>query len=113
MPSPAARRIGKMNVQKTASGSRMNSRKRTSVSCTIELRMNPRSVRDNVDSLIAQVPSGQRDEHVFQRHRCLARLRRREMRDVNRLHQLAWTAQCYHAAMIDDRYAIAEPLRLL
>src|ERR1051325_10879127 len=57
-PNPNARRIGKPSDQKIASGSRMNSLTRTAVSCQSDDARRP--------SLIAQLPSGQRDEHVLQ-----------------------------------------------
>src|SRR4029078_6202066 len=63
MPNPAARSIGNTNTQKTASGSRKNSRYRTRVSCT-RGRSDQRRA-----SLIAPLPSGERDEHILQRSR--------------------------------------------
>src|ERR1039458_4428761 len=58
-PRPAARRIGKMNTQNIASGSRQNSRNRTRVSCAS-------GWSDHRVLLIAQVPSRQNDEDVLQ-----------------------------------------------
>src|SRR5262245_19092062 len=66
---------GKANTQNTASGSRTNSRKRDSVSSTSGFgrasvdRNRWIVVRESVDrnpSLIAQLPSGQGHEHVFE-----------------------------------------------
>src|SRR5437868_14886348 len=112
MPSPAARRIGKTKVQKTASGSRMNSRKRTRVSWAIELRLNPRWARDTVGfgSLIAQMPAGQHHEDILECSRGLSRLGWRKVRDVDGLHQLSRRAQRYHPTVIDDCDAIAQAL---
>src|SRR4051794_37739845 len=72
MPSPIARRIGKAKVQKTASGSRRNSRKRTMVSsrsdeCTFG------------DSGFTKLPSGEVYEHVFERGRVGRQLRELEL----------------------------------
>src|SRR5947207_1887567 len=91
MPSPAARRIGKTKVQKTASGSRMNSRKRTRVSWAIELRLNPRWARDTVGfgSLIAQMPASQHHEDILDCSGGLSWLGRREVRDVDGFAEVA------------------------
>src|SRR5688572_20685063 len=83
-----------------ASGSRMKSRIRVSVSCT--------SGRDATPSLIAQVPSGLRHEHVLERAVMGDDLRRAELRD-----QLLGRAVRDDAAVVDDRHAVAEELRLL
>src|SRR5947208_8669958 len=112
MPSPAASRIGKTKVQKTASGSRMNSRKRTRVSWAIELRLNPRWARDTVGigSLIAQMPAGQHHEDILECSGGLSWLGRRKVRDVDGFHQLPRRAQRYHPTVIDDCDAIAKTL---
>src|SRR4051794_39362844 len=72
MPSPIARRIGKAKVQKTASGSRRNSRRRTMVSsrsdeCTC------------VDSGFTKLPPGEMYEHVFECGRVRGQLRELEL----------------------------------
>src|SRR6266568_4942392 len=54
MPSPTDNTIGNASDQKSASGSRTNSRKRVSVSSRSESR-------------IAEMPAGQGHEHVLQR----------------------------------------------
>ena len=60
MPSPAASSTGKMNTQKTASGSRKNSRYRTRVSCT-------RGCSDQRRlSLFTKMPTSQRYEYVLE-----------------------------------------------
>src|ERR1700689_3032992 len=77
MPRPAASRMGKMNTQNNASGSRMNSRNRTRVSCASGCSVqaagrgdfravSPASSSGTVTSLIAQVTSRQGDEDVLQ-----------------------------------------------
>src|SRR4051812_21434714 len=114
IPNPAASSIGKMKVQNTASGSRMNSRKRTSVSWTSELRLNPRSCLDSVlvaALFIAQMPARKHDEDVFEGRGRFARLRWREIRDVDRLHQLARRAEGDDVTVIDDCNTIAKALR--
>ena len=85
MPSPAARRMGNTKTQKRASGSRMNSRNRTIVSCTsgwsgerlprggFALGCASADIGNGccfahvVRSLIAQMASRQGDEDVLQR----------------------------------------------
>src|SRR5688572_6163403 len=91
---------GKTKVQKTASGSRRNSRIRESVSWI--------RGRDDSGLLIAQVPSRQRHEDVFERAVVGDHLRRTQARD-----QFPWRSDGDDAAMVDDRHAIAEKLRLL
>src|SRR5438128_2630106 len=59
MPSANASSTGNANTQKTASGSRRNSRTRQSVSSRIAEYF--------AASLIAQMPPGERDEHVLER----------------------------------------------
>src|SRR5690242_8013683 len=140
MPSPAASRIGKMKVQNTASGSRTNSRNRTSVSCAIELRLNPRSRRESVfvvsnarpvtgglnaeeysersetsggESFIAQMSPRQHDEYVLERRRRFSWLWWRQIRNVDRLLQLARRSQGDHVSVIDNGHPVAEPLCLL
>src|SRR4051812_6232419 len=61
MPSPTDSRMGKASDQKSASGSRTNSRNRVSVSCRSESR-------------IAQMAAGERYEHVLQRRRVRGQL---------------------------------------
>src|SRR5205823_3370298 len=71
IPSPSASRIGNPRDQKSASGSRRNSLNRTAVSCQSE-----DSLRRGVTSLlIAELPPGQRHEHVLERRRVRAELR--------------------------------------
>src|SRR5277367_6067396 len=65
MLSPTESRIGKTNIQKTASGSREKRRKRVEVSWKREPSLN---------LLIAQVPPRERDKNVFQRRRVGAEL---------------------------------------
>src|SRR5688500_852117 len=60
IPSPAASSTGKMKTQKTASGSRKNSRYRTRVSCTRGC-LDQRRV-----SVIAKVSASERHKDVFQ-----------------------------------------------
>src|SRR5688572_8771507 len=91
--------IGKTKVQKTASGSRMNSRKRASVNCTIG---------DEMRSLIAQMPSSQRHEHVLERSVMGDHLRLAQPGD-----QLLRRAERDDASVIDDGHAIAQELRLV
>src|SRR5438132_829551 len=82
MPSPTDKRIGNSSDQNNASGSRMNSRYRVSVSSFSELD-------------IAEAASRERHEHVFQSgrvrgelgHAQLAALQKREQRG-NRTTQL-------------------------
>src|ERR1017187_7194320 len=77
MPRPAASKMGKMNTQNSASGSRMNSRNRTWVNrargCAVQvagggdLRAASAARGSGIlTSLIAQVPSRQGDEDVLQ-----------------------------------------------
>jgi len=120
IPNPAASRIGKTKVQKTASGSRMNSRKRTRVSCTIELFMKPRrrsgfsSVRaissvigNGIRSLIAQSPSRKRHEHILESRRCRSRLWRRKTRDIHGIDEVARCSHRDHVAVIHDCHPVA------
>src|SRR6188474_185793 len=89
-----------------ASGSRMNSRIRASVSWT-----SGRSVRLKPDptlSLIAQVPSGLRHEHILERAVVGDDLRRTELGD-----QLFGRAVRDDAAVVNDCHAVAEELRLI
>ena len=90
MPRPAARRIGNTNTQNSASGSRMNSRNRTRVSCTSGWSANevargdffsasPARTSGMVLSLIAQMPSRQCDEDVLQSRRVRAQLGERNI----------------------------------
>ena len=75
MPSPVVSRIGKKIAQNTASGSRTNSRIANQrelderVTEDPERPPNPRRKAASTDAslLIAQVPSGQRDEDVLER----------------------------------------------
>src|SRR5687767_15228898 len=90
---------GKTNVQNTASGSRMNSRKRASVSCTSG---------DETRSPIAQMPSCQSHEHVLERSVMGDHFRRAEPGD-----QFLRRADGDDAAVVDDGHAIAQKLRLL
>src|SRR2546423_1427649 len=139
-PSPAASRIGKTKVQNTASGSRMNSRKRTSVSWTIELRLNPRSPRESVfvvsrwrrstawlkaeeysersevsggESFIAKMSPRQRDKNILECRGRFPWLWWREIRNIDRFLQLARGPHGDHVSAIDNRDAVAEPFRLL
>src|SRR6478609_7244907 len=90
MPSPIASRMGKANVQKTASGSRRNSRSRTLVSsrneeCTLTVRRpsvaapsSPRW-RSTFVSGFTELPSGEMDENVFERGRVRGELGKLEL----------------------------------
>ena len=65
-----ARMMGNTKIQKIASGSRRNRRNRVVVSWRSELAAGP--VRTELEGLglgIAQVPSGQTNEDVFERGR--------------------------------------------
>src|SRR5690348_8600814 len=68
MPRPIASSTGNANVQKSASGSRMNSLNRTDESCTSD-GDRPKRRRDTVVSilLIAKLPAGEVNEYVFER----------------------------------------------
>src|SRR5688500_322747 len=129
IPSPAASRIGNTKVQNTASGSRMNSRNRTSVSCARGRPLNPRAARESrgpsflpdslvsrnasAASLIAQRPACQRHEHILERRVSLARLRRRQVRHVDLIDQLAGPTERNDLPVIYDRDAVTEPLGFL
>src|SRR6185503_3072971 len=115
MPSPAASRIGKTKVQNTASGSRINSRNRTSVSCAIEVSLKRRLMNGfrsaraissvigkGTRSFIAQGPSRQRHENILERRRSLPRLRSRQVRNVDGFHELERRAEGDDVTVIYD-----------
>src|SRR5688572_24127559 len=63
MPRPAVSRRGNTKTQKTASGSRKNSRYRTKVSWTSECSVQRRRL------FVTELPSGQSNEDVLERSR--------------------------------------------
>src|SRR5215218_6679307 len=76
IPRPIARTTGKKKVQNTASGSRTNSRKRTSVSCASDCAVHGNRAR--LTSRIAQLPPRERYEHVLECRRMRHQLVERE-----------------------------------
>src|SRR4029077_17016325 len=87
---PAARSTGKTNTQNRASGSRINSRNRTSVSCTSGWSANefsrgdffsptPARTAGMVLSLISQMASRQSNEDVLQSRRMSSQLGERNI----------------------------------
>src|SRR5688572_13970273 len=96
MASASDMTIGNTNAQNTASGSRMNSRNRASVSWTSAAE---------VRSLIAEVPSRQRHEHVLQRPMVSDHLGLAEPRN-----QLFRRSFRNNPPVIDDRHPIAQKL---
>src|SRR5579884_1589723 len=85
IPRPPASRMGKTKVQKTASGSRRNSRARTSASCRSALVFTLSRGAVIAVSLIAQMPSGHRHKNVLQRGGVRAELRQRAILQGDRL----------------------------
>src|SRR6185503_3667610 len=75
IPSPIASRIGNPNDQKSASGSRVYSLKRTVMSCHSEFASRPLAVFSETFSLIAQLSPGERHEHVLERRGMCGQLR--------------------------------------
>src|SRR5450759_823127 len=73
MPRPIANNTGKANVQKTASGSRKNSRSRT-----VDSSRNEECCLIGGWLVIAKLASGERDEYVLER-----RGMRRELRQLH------------------------------
>src|SRR5262245_29675107 len=86
---------GKTKAQKSASGSRTNSRRRASVSWI------------SGRSLIAQVPSGQSHEHVLE---CAVPGHR--FHGAERHNQLVWSTKRDHASVIHDGHPVTEDLGL-
>src|SRR4249919_523460 len=101
MPSPLVSRIGKKMAQKTASGSRTNSRTRTSVSCTSGCPRIPngrrtrggRPLRTDASLVISEMSSGERYEDVLERGRVRPKLGERQalpgqLREKGRYHSM-------------------------
>src|SRR3989338_2421285 len=97
-----------MNVQKSASGSRMNSRSRASVNsirgCPLKMTPDPIILAEGF-SVVTEVASRQRHEDVLERAVMRDDLWRSELRD-----ELLGRTLCDHMAAIDDRHAIAQHL---
>src|SRR5258706_295451 len=98
--------IGKTNVQKSASGSRRNSRSRASASSISGWWAPPRSITCAL--LFTQVPPRQRHEDVFERS-----VMRDDARRTQRVDQAAWRSLGDHLAVIDDRHPVTERLGLV
>src|SRR5687768_14635079 len=87
-PSAHVMITGNANTQNTASGSRRNSRNRASVSSTSGLYgLGLGSPWGEGGLLIAQVLSGQRHEHVFERGAVGAQLAQRRLPAVQQVEQ--------------------------
>src|SRR5262245_5590985 len=97
--------IGNRNIQNSASGSRMNSRKRASVSSTSAGYAPPRgSVRaTETGSLVTEMSSRERHEHVLEGAFVDHRLRRPERRN-QRLRRI----ERDDLPLIDDRHSVAQ-----
>src|SRR5579862_3289570 len=110
-PRPAAMRMGKTNTQKSASGSRMNSRNLTNVSCASCECRHSRARRPPEGSVIAQVPSRKRHEHVLERRRHRAHLRAR--RGTMFGDEVSRRAARDDPPVVDDGDPVAQPLGLV
>src|SRR5262245_17651622 len=93
-------RMGKMKAQKTASGSRMNSRSRASASSMSGCHDPPRS---SDTSIVPQVSTSERHEHVLERS-----LMRDNARRTERRNQFARRAFRHHFAVVHNSDPIAQ-----